>query len=591
VADIRHEPRAHRLAKRRRRGCRAALFFATTATVGLGVAGPALATELPPPPPVPEGTWAVPEPEPALLPTPAIPVPELDLEPVVVTQVDAGNVDVSVRVLSPGEDGTVTQESATAVVSPATQPDITATSESTDLAPVETAPVESVAPTEATNTNVSIRVLSPGDRGDVAQSTPGSGEEVVEAGTGPALPHADPAPASAAPTSGASDSAQYQPENSRYQPENSTDADPWHWVWLLSLDCSGYASSISTETGYRESLVWSWEWQWEWACSGAEANEQSAESGARASPPAASESPPAEQGTSSPGPEPVVAEPWVWTWTFTFCGETRTISTHAGTGTPLTWTWDWTWTWTCPTTAAPDAQPLPEAGATPPLGAATGGGVEDAAVDAGRTLQIADGAPAVTLPAVWLPTVLPTLQPGAAVEVVVVPSVPMVEIAIPPVVLPASTAPSRPLPAIPFPAVDDAAEPTTTSPGLPPARRTITPGARPIAATGYPPAQVDTQLPQSQPRVHQARPAKHARAQEERSKRDRRQLPLERRQPRQALGSSSSAGGVVSSALLLGFAVLTGFIALAAPGVGRRIRVAQELRPRSPDRSPIDHPG
>src|SRR5688572_15840603 len=116
------EPSVHRSAEPLRSRYRALLVFATSVAAGLGTAGPALATELPAPPPMPEIEFAVPEaPEPSL-PMPAM--PDLDLEPVVETQVDAGNIDVSVRVLSPGADETVTQEGAVDVVSEESEPDI-----------------------------------------------------------------------------------------------------------------------------------------------------------------------------------------------------------------------------------------------------------------------------------------------------------------------------------------------------------------------------------------------------------------------------------------------------------------------------------
>jgi hypothetical protein len=329
---------------------------------------------------------------------------------------------------------------------------------------------------------------------------------------------------------------------------------------------------------------------WEWGCSGTEANESNAESGARASPPVEAGEPPQ---AGSAGSDEAVAEPWVWTWTFTFCGEARTISTRGGTGTPLTWTWDWTWTWTCPTAAAPDVQPPPAIDVSPPLVTSppAAGAVGEAADESQRALQLADDEAATTLADVWLPGVSLELEPDlelrAPAEVVITTPMPTLEleVAIPPVVLPAATAPSLPSPAIRFPAADDAAEPTTTAP----ASQTVTRHPRPTAATAHPPAEVEHTSP-SEPRVHHARPVEQTRARGDRSKPERRQLPLERRQPRQALGSSS-AGGIVPSALLFGFAALTGFIVLAAPGLGRRIRVARVLRPRSLDRPPIDHPG
>jgi hypothetical protein len=358
-------------------------------------------------------------------------------------------------------------------------------------------------------------------------------------------------------------------------------------VWVLSLDCAGNASSTSTESGYPESLVWSWEWVWEWACSGTEANESNAESGARASPPAEAGQPPQ---ASSAGYDEAVAEPWVWTWTFTFCGETRTISTLGGTGTPLTWTWDWRWTWTCPTAAAPDVQPPPAIDASPPLVTAPPAGDDggESPGEAQRALQLADDSPTTSVSTVWFPSVSLGLGLGPSVEVdiaTLLPTTLEVEVAIPLVVLPATTALPLPSPAIPFPAADVAAEPTTTSPAASPTHATIDPQPTPTASPRY-----EAQPSHAQPRAHHARPAKHTRTRAEPSKRDQQQPPLERRQSRQALGSSS-AGGIVPSALLFGFAALTGFIVLAAPGLGRRIRVARALRPRSLDRPPIDHPG
>jgi hypothetical protein len=195
----------------------------------------------------------------------------------------------------------------------------------------------------------------------------------------------------------------------------------------------------------------------------------------------------------------------------------------------------------------------------------------------------------MVLPTVWFPAFPFGVARGAPIQAVV-PPLPIstvdveieLEVAIPPVVLPASTAPSLPSAAIAFPAVDVAAEPTTL-----PAGRTIAPRARPSLVQ---PAEAQAPASNARPRAHHARPVEQTRAQGRRVKGDRQQLPLERRQSRQALGSSS-AGGVVPSALLFGFAALTGFIVFAAPGLGRRLRAPRKLRPPSPDPSPIEHPG
>jgi hypothetical protein len=67
-------------------------------------------------------------------------------------------------------------------------------------------------------------------------------------------------------------------------------------------------------------------------------------------------------------------------------------------------------------------------------------------------------------------------------------------------------------------------------------------------------------------------------------------LLLDPRRIGRSTGSSSGAG-IVPSSLLVGIAALAAFTIFAAPGLGRRIRVARELSPRGQDASPIDHPG
>jgi hypothetical protein len=67
-------------------------------------------------------------------------------------------------------------------------------------------------------------------------------------------------------------------------------------------------------------------------------------------------------------------------------------------------------------------------------------------------------------------------------------------------------------------------------------------------------------------------------------------LPLDL-PPLQATSSAGVGGGGASSLLLFGVAALTGFLVLAAPGLGRRLRLARYPRPRSRNGSSIDRPG
>ena len=136
------------------------------------VAGPSTGPGIEPPP----DSASTPESEPATasdgepVPTP----PEITTT----TDSDGGNLNVSVRIDSPGTDGQVTQENGDgSVVSPPTAPDITpAEPVAGVVAPDPAQEPTHQQPTQSgsTNTNVSVRVLSPGDNGAVNQDNGGT---------------------------------------------------------------------------------------------------------------------------------------------------------------------------------------------------------------------------------------------------------------------------------------------------------------------------------------------------------------------------------------------------------------------------------
>ena len=563
------------------------LAVGTSAIAGLGAAGPALAEDVPPP--------IVPVPAPPSITVPALP-PEIVEPPIVVTQIDGENVDVSIDVLGSAVVEGTAEPSAEAVVSPNTEGDTTAPAEAVAADAAETIPDGAAG---AANTNVSVRVLSPGTNGDPGQSVETGEGGVAPAGAEPEAPRPDSAPAVTTTPEAARDSGQYQDANSQYQSTDQIAEEPWNWEWTLVLDCAGNPTSSSADSGDPESLEWSWEWSWEWGCSEAQRESQEpregASAGERSTPSTEPRAPPAAQpetsGSATGSATSAEAEPWNWTWTFTFCGKTTTISTQAGIGTPLTWTWDWTWIWSCGTAPAagvgeptssvsqqspPVAMTLPTSGTmttAPPAAAAS--------------------AESVQIPAVSVPAVTFTVDTGAATATLELPSVstePLelsVEVAIPPVVSPSlSATPSVvPLLVLPFPpgaAPRELGPSSTTSP--PAARPPLTraPPTRHVFRTPAPTAvghAAGDARPerQSRPHVARARPAS---------------TPLAPSVPRPRHGaSSSSASGAASSALLVGIAALTGFVLLAAPSFGRRLEVARELSPRSLDQSPLDHPG
>ena len=298
-------------------------IVAASVLIGLGTAGPAVASERhkPPPPTAPEPVAplpAVPEPELPPLPIPdppgpvtdplPIPLPEPVFDPVfdpgaapepdfeppspeastpeaetqpgasesdeqpatpdvtTTTQSDGGNVNVSVRVDSPGIEAPVVQEAPEPpVISLPAQPDITPAAGI--VAPAPATP-ETVAPptpiqSDATNTNVAVRVLSPGDNDPVTQTNAVPAPAAAPSSRESSSP-SDTAGNTSEPPA---DSDQYQTPNSQYQ---SSDDPGWIWNWTLTM-CDGIVSSISDESGDQTSRDWTWNWIWNWTCGSAPA--------------------------------------------------------------------------------------------------------------------------------------------------------------------------------------------------------------------------------------------------------------------------------------------------------------------------------
>jgi hypothetical protein len=555
------------------------LIIAGVVTAGLVTAGPALAGNGPEPPPLPQPPAAAP------VGTVAIPVvPPVIEPPVVVTHIEDGNIDVSVEVLGSDADAEPGDSLEEAVVSPESAPSIT---ETTTEDEAEGSEETSAAAPGATNINVSVRVLSPGQDKGVTQTNSGEGDGAVRTGADPTSAKPVSAPVSEAPARDAEDSSKYHEGNSQYQSDDMGAEQAWNWVWYLSVDCMGNATSSSTESGSPSSLDWAWEWNWEWGCpdhaedpaTAAETADSHSSSGsnARNGPSKVSAQ---TTDTSSTAP----AEPWNWTWNFDFCGQATTYATSAGTGTPLTWTWLWNWTWSCAAEAL--VATVPPSPAIDPQRPATGTAPTEPEPGSGRP-----DFPAYSLPGYHLPGAsfaASSADWGRTVSLPFLPETPVevgIEVVIPPVVLPPQTAPVLTVDVVTAPTITFAPTPPPAVPHrLPPlsSPRSYAPdptGRRFVPAVDRAPRA----RPASRSRTHAARPHPAG---------DRRDplAPLEGLRQHPAIGSSS-ASGPAASALLFGVAALSGFIVLVAPRVGRRIRVARELRPRSRDKSPLDHPG
>ena len=623
-------------------------MLAAGTILGLGTAGPALASDdVPPEPPqlvlpaavspdvtpepiaFPTAPAAVPEPPPPPAPDP----PQLVERPiaVAVTQDDAGNVNASIRVLSPGTDEPIppTREPSGAV-SDVSQPDITTASDPlpasasgrSDTSPGSDLEASSGAGSttpDGRNTNVSVRVLSPGDNGPVSQSTrqtatAGNPEQGTEPGS--------PSDSTAATNTAASDSGQYQHNDSQYQSESQSIYQSWHWVWSFDIDCAGNANSSSAETGSPGSLVWVWDWTWNWTCVNSEtadpravfdAVDSSLLGGSKASssdpsqpdgPRSITSSQPAEPGSAPPAArsEPA-SEPWTWIWSFTFCGETTSIALQSPSATALDWTWAWTWNWTCdgqdgaPTAGgvgplpdvdtAPLASPTPDTPTVPDPLAAPSSFVQHAQ----DPLQPPPPLPSMPAPPAWpaLPdptsAIVPAVGPEDGMPILVAPPAPSRVLSVPSSVFVVVRAGGSP---------DTAPSSTRAAPGST------------VAHTSPADAAVGSVAPVPQPGVRAPRLQQPALATPVRPQASKPAEPRVRRaSPRPAhrplapirpplapeVASSGTSGGLVPSAPVSVVAALVGFFMLAAPPLGQRIRVARELRPRSGHRSPIDDPG
>ena len=589
-------------------------MLAASVVLALALAGPGLAAdelvplvEIPPPPDVATSAPSVAPPDPTQPPAPGSEssTPSATEPPITISvDTDGGDVDVSVRVLSPGEDAGEGVEPP--VISGSDSPDITA-----DPAPASDG---SIAPTgdgtEGSNTNVTVRVLSPGDNGPVGQDDP------LEAGVpGNAAPEAPTEVATAAsaldldvaeaPNGSAvppKDGEQYQGSDSRYQSSAQFQEDAWIWLWYLALDCDGNPTSTSTETGRQSSREWRWEWTWEWACGSPphpppiDSLEPAIDSDATRVEPGSPMSTAPASGVASGNA--VTPEPWLWTWTFTFCGERVSATLPISAETTLEWVWEWMWTWTCRTEAPPaPSGPMPDPAANDPApapvtGAAgqPGAGGVTPAVGPDVGLTIPWFVP-VDVPA-WVISLLPFAEPelGATIRVV-------------PVLDPATragllstvseVAPTQLPFGVPTSPVDIANSPPglgTTVISPPGAPRREPPAATVPVPTDRPPSR-RAEHRSSEPRFEKAPP----RAKRHSAGRRSGDTPLTSwpppLRPLQGAGAAGASSSFMPSTSVVGTAALVALFVLAAPGFGRRVRVARELRPRGTFGSSIDHPG
>jgi hypothetical protein len=588
--------------------------LAAAVGMALATAGPGVAANSLPFPEVPSpptGAPGVDPTDPTQPPASESGLPDaIPTEPAITVDVDvdAGNLDVSVRVLSPGEDAPDAPQPP--VISSSAESDTTAdpttASERADDASGDGAQ-------EGSNTNVTVRVLSPGDNGPVDQGTrleaAELAKEIAERDAGeakaPDVPGSGTAPEAAEDSLiSPKESEQYQQPDSRYQSDEQFADDPWTWLWYLSVDCDGNATSSSTEAGVQSSRDWTWNWTWEWACNSPphpppldsladEIDDQTT----RAPPEGSAPTSTASADGAAAADAAAAPEPWLWTWTFTFCGETATATLPISPETELEWVWDWIWTWTCQDAVGTEPSESPSASSTgdPAPASSTeasgdssgGSAAGSGAGTVGREVEsLLAWITGIDLPA-W---VLPLAPPELGVAVVpgfgpLSDAVSTSTIGYGAVIPPPFAAPSEPISAIGATAVSD---PTVISPGLPPQTQrpssaATSPAANGGGLSGHPePDTAEPRVVKASPRAKRQPPSRSGGAP---------LSPWRPLLPTQAAGGLGASSSFVPSASVVGTAALVALFVLAAPGFGRRIRVARELRPRGTYGSSIDHPG
>jgi hypothetical protein len=242
-----------------------------------------------------------------------------------VTQAAPVNTNVTIRLDSPGTNGAVTQANTAHASTAAT----TNAGGATEQA--------SVSQTDAVNMHVSIRLDSPGDGGAVTQ---------VNAAEATVAASAELADAIEVTADGSNTVVEIELGEGADVPEVPV-AWSWEWLWNLDLSSPPDPEAIRNEI---EAQLAAGSWEWAWVAGGAPASQDSGNTGAEA----------ASQGNG----ESQLAGTWTWIWTWEVEGLEGWEWTWTWTSPPpcdCTWNWTWTWIWTGgEAAAAPPEDEVPE---------------------------------------------------------------------------------------------------------------------------------------------------------------------------------------------------------------------------------------
>lgn len=235
------------------------------------------------------------------------------------TQTGAANVNFSLRLYSPGDNGQVTQTNSSVA---STDAGNTGPSATTNGGPV--GPDGQATQVDPSNTNITLRILSPGTNGAVTQTNTCSSSEQKTSGGVSSQAQVDCSDPSESLQSSTAQVADTSTADATSGPDGHDDTVwTWNWNWNLAVDKAG-----NFEWAFDPSSGAGWTWNWDGTNAAVEpATELSA------------------------GPQ---AGTWNWAWNWTWTWSTNrdwnwNWSWDSSRGS--NWTWVWNWVWTAPPAA------------------------------------------------------------------------------------------------------------------------------------------------------------------------------------------------------------------------------------------------
>jgi hypothetical protein len=251
----------------------------------------------------------------------------------------ASNTNVSIRVDSPGTNGAVTQENAVGADASATttSPDGTASASA------------SASQSGAHNANVSIRLDSPGEDEPVSQSN--SSETTTLEQTGELVEQSVEVSSSGTNLDVDLDLAGDAAE------VPTTWVWTWSWVWDgdEELDWDALWEEVANDLATGD-----WDWNWSW---GAEPDAESQDAGVT------SDASPDADSADSAESQQAGTWTWAWDWDVDLEGWDWDWFWNGAAPCECTWTWDWNWSWQ-------DLEPAPESSDPSETGSEVAAGIE-----------------------------------------------------------------------------------------------------------------------------------------------------------------------------------------------------------------------